>query len=304
MRDLQAVIDDGDGDTLATDAVAVQAIHVQIVAGYRQRVGRYRLPGIAQVPLDARQRIGLLGLCGDGQAAQHQGSGKGQPRGARTAGRNCPIATSQTRDNEEPPTSSQQQSADVPIPSQTLMPAGNDDGVGSHLGDANPGWHPHPRMARIYPASSRALTSACATTALAHFRTGAPRCLLNPIPFGFFVGALIFDAIYLNSAEVMWGKAAAWLITFGLLIAIVPRLINLFAVWRRNGTATRIDRIDFFLNLVAVLLAIWNAFVHSRDAYAVAVPGTILSALTVALIALGLILLSLQPPVLQGGRHG
>ncbi|KAG1168325.1 hypothetical protein G6F35_017482 [Rhizopus arrhizus] len=55
------------------------------------------------------------------------------------------------------------------------MPAGNDDGVGSHLGDANPGWHPHPRMARIYPASSRALTSACATTALAHFRTGAPR---------------------------------------------------------------------------------------------------------------------------------
>src|SRR2546427_5063065 len=25
--------------------------------------------------------------------------------------------------------------------------------------------------------------------------------LLNPIPFGFFVGALIFDAIYLNSAE-------------------------------------------------------------------------------------------------------
>ena len=112
---------------------------------------------------------------------------------------------------------------------------------------------------------------------------------MNPIPFGFFVGALIFDAIYLNSAEVMWGKAAAWLITFGLLIAVVPRLINLFAVWRRNGTATRIDRIDFFLNLVAVVLAIWNAFVHSRDAYAVAVPGTILSALTVALIALGLI---------------
>ena len=42
--------------------------------------------------------------------------------------------------------------------------------------------------------------------------------------------------------------------------------------------------------------------VHSRDAYAVAVPGTILSALTVVLIALGLILLSLQPPVLQAGQ--
>ncbi|WP_303637097.1 DUF2231 domain-containing protein [Stenotrophomonas tuberculopleuritidis] len=128
--------------------------------------------------------------------------------------------------------------------------------------------------------------------------------LLNPIPFGFFVAGLIFDILYLNTAEVMWGKSAAWLITFGLLIAIIPRLINLFAVWRRNGTATGTDRVDFLLNLVAIVLAVWNAFVHSRDAYAVAVPGTVLSALTVLLIALGFILLSLQPPVLQGGRHG
>ncbi|AWH30855.1 MULTISPECIES: DUF2231 domain-containing protein [Stenotrophomonas] len=128
--------------------------------------------------------------------------------------------------------------------------------------------------------------------------------LLNPIPFGFFVAALIFDILYLNTAEVMWGKSAAWLITFGLLIAIIPRLINLFAVWRRNGTATGVDRVDFVLNLLAIVLAIWNAFVHSRDAYAVAVPGTVLSALTVALIAIGYILLSLQAPVLQGGRHG
>lgn len=128
--------------------------------------------------------------------------------------------------------------------------------------------------------------------------------LLNPIPFGFFVGALIFDILYLNTAEVMWGKAAAWLITFGLLIAIIPRLINLFAVWRRNGTATGLDRVDFLLNLVAIVLATWNAFVHSRDAFAVAVPGTILSALTVGLIAIGFILLSLQLPVLHGGRHG
>ncbi|HGK7305920.1 TPA: hypothetical protein ACJ509_003833 [Stenotrophomonas maltophilia] len=128
--------------------------------------------------------------------------------------------------------------------------------------------------------------------------------LLNPIPFGFFVGALIFDILYLNTAEVMWGKAAAWLITFGLLIAIIPRVINLFAVWRGNGTATGLDRVDFLLNLVAIVLAVWNAFVHSRDAYAVAVSGTILSALTVGLIAIGFILLSLQPPVLHGGRHG
>ncbi len=86
MRDLQAIIDDGDGDALATDAVAEQAIHVQVVAGHRQGVGRDGLPGVEQVPLDTRQRIGLLGLRGGGQAAQHQGSGKGQARGARWRG--------------------------------------------------------------------------------------------------------------------------------------------------------------------------------------------------------------------------
>ncbi len=61
----------------------------------------------------------------------------------------------------------------------------------------------------------------------------------------------------------MWGKAAAWLITFGLLIAVVAAPDQPVS---RSGAATarppRIDRIDFFLNLVAVVLAIWNAFVH------------------------------------------
>jgi uncharacterized membrane protein len=51
--------------------------------------------------------------------------------------------------------------------------------------------------------------------------------LLNPIPFGCFVAALIFDVVYARSAELMWGKSAAWLIAIGLLFAVLPRLINL-----------------------------------------------------------------------------
>jgi len=86
MGDLQAIIDDGDGDALATDAIAEQTIHVQVVAGHRQCVSRDRLPGVEQVPLDTRQRISLLSLGGGGQAAQHQGSGEGQARGARWRG--------------------------------------------------------------------------------------------------------------------------------------------------------------------------------------------------------------------------
>jgi uncharacterized membrane protein len=115
--------------------------------------------------------------------------------------------------------------------------------------------------------------------------------LLNPIPFGCFVAALIFDIVYARSAQVMWTKAAAWLIVIGLFAAIVPRLVNLAQVWftdRRGSTPA--DRMDFWLNLFAIVAAVFNAFVHSRDAYAVVPAGQWLSALTVALIAIGHVL--------------
>jgi uncharacterized membrane protein len=112
--------------------------------------------------------------------------------------------------------------------------------------------------------------------------------LLDPVPFGCFVAALVFDVTYARSAQIMWTKAAAWLITIGLLAAVLPRLINLAQVWftaRRRSTSA--DRIDFWLNALAIVVAIFNAFVHSRDAYAVVPAGQWLSALTVALIAIG-----------------
>jgi uncharacterized membrane protein len=55
--------------------------------------------------------------------------------------------------------------------------------------------------------------------------------VLNPIPFGFFVAALIFDVIYAKTAELMWTKSAAWLLAFGLFFAVIPRLMNLVTVW-------------------------------------------------------------------------
>ncbi len=119
--------------------------------------------------------------------------------------------------------------------------------------------------------------------------------LLNPIPFGFFVAALIFDIVYLRTAVMQWDKAAAWLIAIGLVFAIIPRLVNLAQVWitsRRN--ALRADRIDFWLNLFAIVAAIFNAFVHSRDAYASMPTGAWLSAFTVMVLAIGRITVAVQ----------
>lgn len=117
--------------------------------------------------------------------------------------------------------------------------------------------------------------------------------LFNPIPFGFFVAALIFDVVYFQTAEMMWSKSAAWLITIGLFFAIIPRLINLVHVWIPRGRVVLpAEKIDFGFNFIGILAAILNAFVHSRDAYAVMPSGLILSVVTVACIAVSAIIAS------------
>ena len=128
--------------------------------------------------------------------------------------------------------------------------------------------------------------------------------LLNPIPFGFFIAAFIFDVIYARSGEIFWIKAASWLIPMGLLFAIVPRLINLVYVWRPKNKTSTIEKVDFWLNLVGIAAAITNAFVHSRDAYAAMPDGVELSAVTMVCMSLGLILVAVRRTAVQGGARG
>ncbi|AMM16329.1 MAG: hypothetical protein M3O74_02010 [Pseudomonadota bacterium] len=117
--------------------------------------------------------------------------------------------------------------------------------------------------------------------------------LLNPIPYGLFVGTLIFDIIYAITENVFWAKGAAWLVTVGLIFAIIPRFINLGHVWfgYRYAGKNR-ERLAFWLNLLGIVAAIVNAFVHSRDAYAQVPLSVILSVITVALLILAQIALA------------
>jgi uncharacterized membrane protein len=119
--------------------------------------------------------------------------------------------------------------------------------------------------------------------------------LLNPVPYGLFVGTLIFDILYAVTRNVMWAKGAAWLVTVGLLFAIIPRLINLFHVWVPSRyPVTSLERVDFWLNFFGIAAAIVNAFIHSRDAYAIVPLNVILSVVTVVLLSLGQIVCALD----------
>ncbi|WP_313570347.1 DUF2231 domain-containing protein [Pantoea piersonii] len=115
--------------------------------------------------------------------------------------------------------------------------------------------------------------------------------LFEPVPLGFFVAAWIFDIIYLNSFVVEWTHAASWLIAIGLVIAIVPRLIALIDLFRGSRRA---EKVHFWITLLAIALAIVNAFVHSRDAYAVVPSGVTLSTLVVALMLIANVQLALR----------
>ncbi len=119
--------------------------------------------------------------------------------------------------------------------------------------------------------------------------------VLDPVPYGCFIGALIFDAVYASNAEVLWYKGAAWLIAIGLVFAVLPRLINLVRVWFPGGRPRIGGEIaGFWLNLLAVVAAIFNSFVHSRDAYAVMPEGLWLSCLTIVLLVLARAMPTLQ----------
>ena len=129
--------------------------------------------------------------------------------------------------------------------------------------------------------------------------------LLDPIPFGFFVAVLIFDIIYANTANVLWVKGASWLVSIGLVFAIIPQLINLGRVWfGKNRVRARGETVNFWLNVAGIVAALVNAFVHSRDAYAVIPAAVWLSVATVLLMGIGRIISAEQPVTFKELDHG
>ena len=102
----------------------------------------------------------------------------------------------------------------------------------------------------------------------------------------YFAGALVTDFVYWQIPDVLWERFSIWLITAGLIIAglaVVAYVID-FAARRRIDRPAWPRLVGYAL---AIVLALVNAFVHSRDGYTAVVPtGLMLSALVVAVLLL------------------
>lgn len=135
--------------------------------------------------------------------------------------------------------------------------------------------------------------------------TSAVFNVLDPIPFGFFVATLVFDIIYANTANVLWVKSASWLVSMGLVFAIIPQLINLGRVWfGKHRIRSTGQVVNFWLNVAGIVAALVNAFVHSRDAYAVIPTAVWLSVATVLALGLGRIILAGEKVTFKEFSHG
>jgi uncharacterized membrane protein len=110
--------------------------------------------------------------------------------------------------------------------------------------------------------------------------------MLVPIPITCFVGALVTDLAYWQSTNMQWANMAAWLLVVGLLVAVLAVIAGLIDfLGDRRIRGLRPAWIHAVGNAAALVVAIFNVFIHSRDAYTSVVPaGLILSAVTVLIL--------------------
>jgi uncharacterized membrane protein len=122
-------------------------------------------------------------------------------------------------------------------------------------------------------------------------RMSDPPSLLHPSFVGagatLLIAAFATDLVYWRTLLFQWNNFSAWLLVAGLILAALAGLALLVDVLRGHIFAMAWGRFAGFT--AASLLALLNAFVHSRDAYTAVVPqGLELSALvTVILLILG-----------------
>jgi uncharacterized membrane protein len=110
--------------------------------------------------------------------------------------------------------------------------------------------------------------------------------LLVPVPITCLVGTFITDIVYWKSANMMWADISAWLLFIGLVVSVLAVLAGLTDfLGDRRIRALRPAWVHGLGNALALVLSIFNFFVHSRDAYTSVVPtGLILSGLVVLIL--------------------
>ena len=110
--------------------------------------------------------------------------------------------------------------------------------------------------------------------------------MLVPIPIACFAGALLTDIAYILTAEIMWANFSAWLLVVGVIFGVLAAIAGLIDFLTNRLVREQAPAWPHLLgNAVALILAFFNALIHTRDAWTSVWPlGLVLSVLTVLIL--------------------
>lgn len=110
--------------------------------------------------------------------------------------------------------------------------------------------------------------------------------MLVPFPIVCFIGALITDIVYWQTAEMMWTNISAWLLLAGLIMGVLAGIAGLIDFLGNRLIRSQSPAWPHMIgNLIVLVLALFNNLIHTRDAWTSVVPtGLILSLATVLIL--------------------
>jgi uncharacterized membrane protein len=110
--------------------------------------------------------------------------------------------------------------------------------------------------------------------------------MLVPIPIVCFLATLVTDIVYWRTTAMLWADMSAWLLAVGLIVSVFAASAGLIDFFNdRRIRELRSAWIHGLGNTVALVLSIFNALIHTRDAYTSVVPaGLILSTFVVLIL--------------------
>lgn len=110
--------------------------------------------------------------------------------------------------------------------------------------------------------------------------------MLVPIPIVCFIGALVTDITYFITAEMMWADFSAWFLLVGFVFGVLAAIAGLIDFLSNRRIRAQTPAWPHMIgNLVVLILALFNNFIHTRDAWTSVVPvGLILSIVTVLIL--------------------
>jgi uncharacterized membrane protein len=124
--------------------------------------------------------------------------------------------------------------------------------------------------------------------------------MLVQFPVVCFAGTLVTDLAYWRTNLYIWETFSVWLLAAGCLMAGLTGIVGLVCFAKdRRVRSWSLAWPHALTSLLAALLSVVNAFVHSRDGYTAVVP----TGLTLSLIVVVLMLVAAWMGNRHEGRH-